>query len=139
MAVLDELQGANNFQEVKDILNTWKDAINNSIAGGDYRVKIIPIGDWNMDTTANVGVNHGLTSSTIRKVSAVIIGDTGGSPTDLCIKPTIINGDPISISGSVSVGTSAISLVRVTGGGYDSTGYDSTGFNRGYITIIYEA
>lgn len=97
--------------------------------------KIIEIGDWNMDTTGTVFVPHLLADITkIRSVAVVIIDDASGSVTELGFAQS--GG---LIDQGVGVGSSDVLLTRESGGIFDSTAYDSTSFNRGSITIRYEA
>ncbi len=102
--------------------------------------KIIPIGDWNMDTDVTKVVAHGIGSffTKIKKISAVIIDDasSGISPLDL-IDNTASVSLAVLMGGVVNIGSSDIDLYRTPGGVFDSAGFDSTGFNRGFITIEY--
>jgi len=103
-------------------------------ANGTYmKCKVIPIGDWNMDSTTQITVAHGLTLSKIRNVQANIRND--GDDLYMTIKLTF-NG---AVQGSADTydGTSVI-LNRLSGGAFDSDTFDSTSYNRGYITIWYE-
>lgn len=97
------------------------------------KIKILDIGDWNMDTTASVTVAHGIADfKKIRSIYVMIRNDADNSNS-----PLAING---ASSGFVSAVTGAnIQLNRDVAGPFDSAAYDSTSFNRGYITIWYEA
>lgn len=99
--------------------------------GAVMRWKIIPIGDWNMDSTASVNINHGLTIEKIRTVHVLIIQDT----TNYMFELTIM--DTGTVAGNFSILTSYIILTRTAGGVFDSVAYDATSFNRGFITIGY--
>jgi hypothetical protein len=97
---------------------------------GGTRKKVIPIGTWNMDTTASVAVAHGVTLANIRSVSFVIIDDAG---------TFVTNGlNPVSFATDASLLADAtnITLARRSGGVYDDAAYDGSG-NRGYIVIDY--
>lgn len=112
------------------------------INGGSSRelkVKIIDIGDWNMDINNNTVVNHSypeLQRDKIRDVSAIIRTDDGSLVLPLN-RPH--GGSPVSVQGSVSWDNDYFLLQRLTSGTFDSTSYDSTSYNRGWITIWYEA
>jgi hypothetical protein len=101
--------------------------------------KIVNIGDWNMDAdiTSNIIV-HGLDLSKIRSSSAVIINDTSSFlyNLDIAIEST---GDIIMQGWIDWIDTTSILLERVDGGFFDSSIFNSTSFNRGFITITYEA
>lgn len=107
-------------------------------SGVFMKVKVMNIGDWNMDSTATVTVAHGLTAENIRSMSVVIRTDTSVSP---------INYYPLeweNTGGTEAEGeykwqTTNIILKRTAGGDFDSAEFDDTSYNRGWITIWYEA
>jgi len=97
----------------------------------------IEIGDWDMDTTASVNVSHVLSLTewkTIRQIDVIIRndGDTGYYP--------LRKGyDGVTGNGFVNViGSTNITLNRVTGGDFDNVNFDSTSYNRGWITFWYK-
>lgn len=109
------------------------DAGNN---GMYIKTKVIQIGDWNMDTTASVSINHGLTLSQIRSVSGVIIRDDS----TFSFPIGSVNGSAGLVNvGFGSISATQVSIFRTTGGDFDNTNYDLTPFNRGWIFIEYEA
>jgi len=100
------------------------------------KTKVIDIGDWNMDASATKSVTHGLTQTKIRAVSAMIRSDSDTSYLPLnCTSSTDV------IAGGVDTGgISGIILRRTAGGRFDNTSYDTaSSYNRGWITITYEA
>jgi hypothetical protein len=100
--------------------------------GSYWKIAILEIGDWDMDTNDAVAVAHNISDFTkIRSISAVIRGDLNTVYT-MFLGPNNV--------GSFSAATSThINLSRLTGGDYDNASFNSTGFNRGWITILYEA
>ena len=100
-------------------------------ASGGLLTKILNIGDWNMDTTLNIFVAHGISGSKIRSAIAIIRSDTDSDPTpdrfDLLSSP----------SSSVQILSDNIKLERAASGMFDNSNYNSTSFNRGFITIQY--
>ena len=99
--------------------------------------KIIQIGDWNMDVSNNLLVLHTITDFTkIRHATATIIADNG-----LFIQPLnkFVTTTELIQGGVGGWDSTTIFLARVTSGFFDSTAYDSLGFNRGFITIEFEA
>lgn len=164
MALLDDLEGTNNFQEVKDILNTWRDTLNAVLGGGttdqvikkvnatdfntlmvnsilpasgtaNLKIKVIDIGDWNMDATTQVTVAHGIADFTkIRSINAVVRTDGDTSYYNLLNS----EGAGSALNTQIQAQSTNVVLGRATDGIFDSTTFDSTGFNRGWITIIYE-
>ena len=98
--------------------------------------KIIEIGDWNMDTTSGITVAHGVSDfKKIRQVNVLIINDTeaGLHPLDRD------NGSGVNDGSITLVASTDITLARVAGGFFDGITFDSTSFNRGFITIEFEA
>ena len=95
-------------------------------------IKVIDIGDWNMDTTSSVSVAHGLTASKIRNISAMI------RPDDLAgLYSLTTDYNMIDASGTIGQFGDNIVLKRASSSFFDGTGFDSTSFNRGWITIWY--
>jgi hypothetical protein len=96
-----------------------------SVSG--VQVKIIDIGDWNMDTTGNVNINHGLTLANIRSVSITIRRDD-----DALYFPIDSDG-----AGDWDVDATQVNITRVAASFFDGANFDSTSFNRGWITIMH--
>ncbi len=100
------------------------------------KTKIIEIGDWNMDTTATIDVAHGLTDFNKMRTINVFIKDDPATN----LFPLNRHDSSGSVHGSVDViSSSIIRILRITGGIFDSSLFDSTSFNRGFITIEFEA
>jgi hypothetical protein len=104
------------------------------VTGGKITIEI-NIGDWNMDTTQAIFVNHGLTSvqsKTIRIKSVTIRNDADSIYTALnSVTSGTVNG------GSGNVTATNIALERVSAGLFDQSSYSSTSYNRGWITLEY--
>ncbi len=98
------------------------------------KTKVIDIGDWDMDATANVNVAHGLTMANIRCVSVLIKRDADDlySPLDYDLAGSGANG-------TYNIDSTNIQLFRLVGGVFDHVNYDATSYNRGWITITYIA
>jgi hypothetical protein len=98
--------------------------------------KVINIGDWNMDSTTNISVAHGLTLSNIYSVNVTIISDDSAGkfmvPGFSALNST--SNTDVALNGVTSTN---INLTRRAGGFFDNTDYDSTSFNRGHIVIEY--
>ena len=96
-------------------------------------MKVLEIGDWNMDTTASVTVAHGITQGKIRSATAMIRHDTESNGIynldRFLAGQTGVNG--------IVVTAASIQLSRATGGTFDASTFDSTSYNRGWITIWY--
>jgi hypothetical protein len=96
--------------------------------GSIVRSKIVSIGDWNMDSAADLSVAHGLTDRTvIKRVSAIIRHDNDTPYYEL-------QGDNY---GTILFTDTNIQLGRVAGGNFDNTNFNATSFNRGWIFIDY--
>lgn len=100
------------------------------------REKLIPIGDWNMDTVVSVDVPHGLDRSKIRGVSVIIQTDAPVTGVYDLNRGNLAGDNP---GGVDVIGAANITLVRQTGGLFDGIAFDSTGYNRGWIIIKYES
>lgn len=95
--------------------------------------KVIEIGDWNMDSTLNIAVNHGLTFSKIRTHTVTIRNDANTT------NELLIGADNSgNAKGSYGLTTTQVLMVRTPTGIFDSTDFDATPFNRGWITITSE-
>jgi len=93
--------------------------------------KELDIGDWNMDTTEEVSIAHGLSLSQIRDAVATIRNDADDESYGL---DKINYGD----EGFIKWDATNIILRRATAGHFDSTDYNATSYNRGYITVFYK-
>lgn len=120
---------------------TLKDLIGNPVQTeqGETKIKmkVIEIGDWDLDTDMTVTVTHGLTLSSIRSVSVTIRNDADDTYYTF---PAGLNnsGDYLEVGGFEIDGTN-VKISRTSSPVLDSTDYDSTSYNRGWITITYEA
>lgn len=97
-------------------------------SGTFYQLKIINIGDWDMDA-GGVTVNHGLTFSKIRGILGMIIRNDAN---DTLYFP---DQDNLVLTGA---GTTSFNISRKFGGTFDSTDFDSTSYNRGWIPVLVE-
>lgn len=100
--------------------------------------KVIPIGDWNMDSTTTVNVYHGLTLAEFKKIRGIDVIIRADNDADY--RP-INMADANGLGGSIQlIGPDYVNILRnASPASFDSTNYDSTGFNRGWVTITYEA
>jgi hypothetical protein len=124
----------------------------------NLKIKVLEIGDWDMDTLTLCDVAHGISDYTkIRKVEAIIRNDANTELTPLIYMVHGL-GTPTSFGGLIrSITGINIRLERISNthaallfpdpsifgidpgtGLFDNTDYDSTSFNRGWITITYE-
>ena len=106
--------------------------------------KTVTIGDWNMNFTgigsgdSTVVVDHGLGANftKIRTVKVMIRNDdaSGIFPLD---RYNLAN--EVSQGGISGIALAGITLVHGAGGDFDHADFDSTTYNRGWVTIEYEA
>ena len=104
--------------------------------GVTHKTKIIPIGTWNMVTTVQVLVAHGLGSyRVVRSVVVQIRVDTDNASNNL---PAPLPA--ATTVEAISVNNTNIVIERATNGVFDNSNYDIMGAdgNRGWITIRYE-
>jgi hypothetical protein len=97
------------------------------------RTKVINIGDWDMDASSSVNVNHGLTLANIRTLNVMVRNDAGTVfyPTET---RTPAEGDSVYVA---LINATFVQLERQPGSDFDSTLFDSTSYNRGWVTIQY--
>jgi hypothetical protein len=110
-----------------------------SVSANGLKLKIVEIGDWDMDTNNSVAVTHGLGTGIYKKIRDISF--TIRDDSDL----TFYNDGYATSSGTLQlwisvIGTTQITITRLTGGFFDGSGsYNDTGYNRGWVTILYEA
>lgn len=110
---------------------SWEVLVNTTSTDYKIKTKVISIGTWNMDTTSNVSIAHGLTLSKIVGIRALINNDS------LTVK-SILSGSNVTgdLGGIISVDSTNVNLYRTTSGYYDSALY-SGAVNRGVVLIDY--
>jgi hypothetical protein len=134
---LNRLAGVNEGRVVTSIESA-------SLAGYKFRIKVLEIGDWNMDSSQTKTVAHSLDAAKIRSVFVTIRNDTGDT---LPFNGQLFN--PVNSTSSnqwetwfpvttVGWNSTNIVLLRMDGSFMDGAAYDSTGYNRGWVTIQYE-
>jgi len=99
---------------------------------GVLHVKVVDIGDWNMDATGSVTVAHGLDLSKIRSIEVYVRPDDGSGLIPLAQADTAG-----AAAGYWGCGATTISLVRIASSTFDGVSFDSTSFNRGWVTFWY--
>ena len=119
------------------------EAIYRNSAGAEstkyYKTKIVESGAWDMDADVSVSVAHGIDDhEKIVQVTAVIWDDVATSCR--CITSQTVTED---LGGTVSFDATDITLLRVTGGLFDSPIFSTTPtingvVTRAFITIKYE-
>ena len=113
------------------IISTAEVANLNAAAVGGLRVKVIEIGDWDMDVFADVFFSHGLTLAKIRSISVSIRDDVG----NLYDFSALSSAE--ASSQSTTVFSTNVSLRRAVAGLFDDPSFNSTPYNRGWVTIWY--
>lgn len=106
-------------------------------ASGPYlKTKVMDIGDWNMISTSTINIPHGILRSKIRTVTIIIRDDS-----DLTSYPLGLGQTPGQESFCIIDDTNIVldRLGSGDGGIFDNTNFNSTSFNRGWVTITYEA
>ncbi len=107
--------------------------------GNDLLLKIIDIGDWNMNSTTTVSKAHGVTLTKIRSVTSLIQDDSGLTLTPAAKFDSTIGG----IGYYVYVNNTTVSVTRRTGSVYEvSPNYNAVSpeiSTRGWMMIWYIA
>jgi hypothetical protein len=125
-------QNANNSESVS-LTSTKKTITPASLSPvlGGLITTVLEIGDWNMDTSNSVLINHGLTYAKIRGISTVTIRDDNDE-----FRYNLTGQGGVGIEfGSALLNSTHVFLARVPGGVFDGAGYDRTSYNRGWIII----
>lgn len=129
------------MSKVKNGLNHI--GVNSGGTATQYTTKVVDIGSWDMDTTADLTLAHGLSSTEWQRIiglQGTVIPD-GGTP-----HYYFTSGNVTSfISGSEyydlfiwNIGSTNISIHRKTSGTFDNSAYSSTTVNRGWVAITYK-
>jgi hypothetical protein len=111
-----------------------------TLAGGTvetvvHDVKMIAIGDWDMDASVTVSVAHGLPDFTkIRNITGVIRADADNF---LFTIPNFAVTGENDVQVDV-IDSTTIYLDRRAGGRFDATTFNSVGFNRGFLYLDVE-
>jgi hypothetical protein len=101
----------------------------------ELKCKVVEIGDWNMDADDTKNVAHGLTVGNIRMIQVIIRNDGGTSLSPLNYK----SADYDYAEGRFYADATNVLMGRRATGNFDGVAFDSTSYNRGWITIWYEA
>lgn len=105
--------------------------------------KIIPIGDWNMDSTSSVLITHGLDYTKIKSINVIIRNDSDTERLPLLpiVGSNLFAGgtfefDSTSIFLRCFANAEATSFFNgATTSAFDNTNHDSTSYNRGWVNI----
>lgn len=98
----------------------------------NLHLKILQIGDWNMDTTDSVAIPHGESLANILTICCAIVNDAG-----------TVKYQAAGASGGTrdldvtSIDATNVNLGRKIGGLFDSVDFDSTSYNRGFLFITH--
>jgi hypothetical protein len=98
------------------------------------KVKVLDIGDWNMDATSQVFFAHGITWSKFRTASVVIRSD--GSYAEV-FPLNAVDSAGVLQGGIEKLNATNIFLRRLAGGIFDNLTFNDTSYNRGYVTLWY--
>lgn len=111
---------------------TWSFDVN-------MQVKVIEIGDWNMDAVGNVLIPHGLGDSweKVRSISVTIRIDKSVEDR-VYVFGSYLFGPNDGVTQIVHVNPQVVNLTRDAGGLFDDPAFNDTSYNRGWVTIWYE-
>ena len=97
-------------------------------------VKTITSTGWNMDTTPQITVAHGLTLSKIRGIKTTIMNNAGTLLSPLDVANYATSGSFPDAEGRTEIGATNVVLDARRGGQFDAAGYNNA---TAYITIEY--
>ena len=99
--------------------------------------KVIDIGDWDMDASANISIAHGLTLSKIRGALAAVRDDADTMLFSLAVINSSTTGLMSAGFNTAGIDATNVNLSRFTGGFFDATTYNATLYNRGFLLILH--
>jgi hypothetical protein len=99
------------------------------------RTEIIELGDWNMDTTTNINIVHGLEYEDIISAEVFIRNDANTIKNSINTGASVTDTTPQGYIGDID--STNVNIARLTGGKFDHADYDSTSYNRGWLVITY--
>jgi len=103
---------------------------------GQNRKLTIDIGDWNMQTTANLFITHGLGGlwNNVRCLGGIIRNDANDT-----YYPIGSLGDVILTvdSGIIKINSTQIKLTRTAAGQFNAAAFSTTSYNRGWLVFEY--
>ena len=118
-----------------DYFNAVVQKIRDSADAVTLQVKEVDSGDWNMDSTNQVSVAHGLTLSKIVSGFGYIRNDADNEHNFFGdIGASGANGVAFRPNG---IDATNIILTRLTGGNYDGVNYNATSYSRGKIYVLH--
>lgn len=108
-----------------------------TVPGSQLKTKVVEIGDWDMDTDTSINVAHGIADYTkIRAIDVIVRKDTPG----VAGYNKLESIDSGGLNGGIfGINTTNLTLYRSVGGTFDDPTYSTTSYNRGWITITYDA
>jgi hypothetical protein len=105
--------------------------------GQNLNIKVLEIGDWDMDADTSTQVPHGLSDHTkIRAIKVIIRADDDSALYDF--HGHILVGAGALFQRSIYVNSLYVELSRDLSGPFDTTLFNLTAYNRGWVTIWYE-
>lgn len=97
---------------------------------------LVQIGDWDMDANSTKSVSLGsITSDKVRSITGMIRNDADNAFYPL----PYIDATPDIQAWIGGSGSGSVTLLRLTGGFFDSTNFNQTSFNRGHLVVVHEA
>lgn len=107
--------------------------IRTAASGAYLKTIVVNIGDWDMDGTLTVNVAHGLADfKKIRIIDIIVRNDAD------TLYYELDRGNALG-GGVASIDTTNVTIYRTAPSDFDTTDFNSTGYNRGWVTITYEA
>ena len=108
----------------------------NAALVNQQRTSIIELGDWNMDTTTNINVAHGLEYADIIKTEVFIRNDADTARDNISVGASAADTTPQGYVGTTD--STNVNIVRLTAGKFDAATYSTTSYNRGWLIITYK-
>jgi len=143
-SLLTDLSSVNIIGALPENINGRTIKYRNSSGVESTKVKFtkeIEIGDWNMDSSDAITVNHGVTNWKSIRILGITIRDD--NDTQYCDKDYVLGtgakGCGVNLIGYTTYGETFLTLGRLTSGAFDTTAFKNLSYNRGWVLIEYEA
>lgn len=134
-------QGATEVYVMDQAVKTTDSVTFSSVnTGTALKTKIVDIGDWDMSTTPDITVAHGLTASKIRSITGVIRNDDDDWYTPINTDNVLADDGATGSSTSDGIKVRKYDSVNIslrTSTSFESVYYNATSFNRGWLMITY--
>lgn len=105
-------------------------------SGVFFKMAVIDLGDWNMDSTPNIAVVLPVNVEKVHSYGVAIYGDGNVGKYSMGLIAVATNSELYLLT--EGYGSNSVAIERRNAGIFDNTNFDQTSFNRGKLFIIHE-